>query len=77
MGQDAYLVSRQAASGFSGLGTLNTDALQEASAYCNAHSKELQIISATESKPPYIVGNFPRAEVQFRCVARAESQSQP
>jgi hypothetical protein len=67
-GPDSYLVSRQAASGFSGLGTLKADALREASTYCEARHKVLKVTSATESQPPYVLGNFPKAEVQFMCL---------
>src|SRR5260221_8725682 len=57
-GQDTYLVSRQAASGFSGLGTLKADALREADTYCQGLHKMMKVVSATEAKPPYILGNF-------------------
>jgi hypothetical protein len=67
-GPDSYLVSRQAASGFSGLGTLKADALLEADSYCKTRSKALKVTSATESQPPYVFGNFPKAEVQFMCL---------
>ncbi|SRR5260221_1729825 len=67
-GQDTYLVSRQAASGFSGLGTLKADALREADTYCQGLHKMMKVVSATEAKPPYILGNFPKAEVQFMCL---------
>ena len=66
-GSDAYIVSRQAATGFSGLGTLKADAIKEASDYCISKNKTLEIISAEEAKPPFIWGNFPKAEVQFTC----------
>ena len=67
-GDDTHIVSRQAATGFSGLGTLKADALQEANQYCLSQKKNLHVISATESKPPFIFGNFPKADVRFRCV---------
>ena len=58
IGSDTFMVSRQAATGFSGLGTLN----------CVGQQKKLHVISATEAEPPFIFGNFPKAEVQFKCV---------
>jgi hypothetical protein len=67
MGSDKYMVSRQAATGFSGLGTLKADALREADQYCGARGKSLIVDNTTESQPPYLLGNFPRAEVQFHC----------
>jgi hypothetical protein len=62
------MVSRQAATGFSGSGTLKAEALQEASQYCANQNKLLQVINIIEAKPPYIFTNFPKAEVQFRCL---------
>jgi len=67
-GADTYMVSRQAATGFSGLGTLKADALEEATQYCLRENKNLHVISATEAEPPFIFGNFPKANVQFKCV---------
>jgi hypothetical protein len=68
-GNDTFMVSKQAATGFSGLGNLKTDIIQDASAYCGKQGKALQIINATESQPPFVLGNYPRAEIQFKCMA--------
>lgn len=68
MGQDTFAVSRQAATGFSGSGTLKAEALTEAGQYCTTQKKVLQVVSMNEAKPPYILGNYPKAEVQFKCV---------
>ncbi len=62
------MVSRQAATGFSGLGTLKADAIQEANQYCLSQDKTLHVISATEAEPPFILGNFPKADIRFSCV---------
>lgn len=66
-GSGTYIVSRQAATGFSGLGTLKDDALREADAYCNSQRRMMVVLEATQSQPPYVLGNYPRAEVHFRC----------
>lgn len=68
IGKDTYMVSRQAATGFSGSGTLKAEAFQEANSFCRSQSKEVQVISTHEAAPPYILGNFPKAEVQFLCL---------
>lgn len=26
------------------------------------------VVSTTETQPPYVLGNYPRSEVQFKCV---------
>jgi hypothetical protein len=68
MGGDSFMVSRQAATGFSGTADLKAESLREANKYCIERGRELDVLSATESRPPFILGNYPRAEVQFRCV---------
>ncbi len=68
MGSGTMLITKQAATGFPGLGNLKVDALQEAGAHCAGQSKELQVTNVSESKPPFVLGNYPRVEVQFRCV---------
>jgi hypothetical protein len=67
MGGDTYLISRQAATGFPGLGSLKAEALQEASAHCHLQGRTLRVTKTDETRPPYILGNYPRVEVQFAC----------
>ena len=69
MGPETSLVSRQAATGFTGAGTLKADALREAGQFCATKGKVIQVVSMTEAKPPYLLTNFPKAEVQFTCVS--------
>ncbi|MDW5418510.1 hypothetical protein R6242_18255 [Iodobacter sp. CM08] len=68
IGQDTFMVSRQAATGFSGSGVLKAEAFREANQYCASENKKLQVINTTEAQPPYLLGNFPKAEVQFMCL---------
>lgn len=68
MGGDTYFVSRQAASGFSGSGTLKGEALAEAGATCSSKGKSVEITKEVNTKPPFIFGNFPKTEITFRCV---------
>jgi hypothetical protein len=68
MGNDTYMVSRQAASGFSGMGTLKADAMREAYQQCQLTGKRVEVIEAIDAKPPYILGNFPKTEIRFKCV---------
>ena len=67
IGSDTFVVSRQAATGFTGMGTLRTEALKEAADSCIAQSKRLVVLSEKESPPPYVLGNFPRIDVTFTC----------
>jgi hypothetical protein len=68
MGNETYMVSRQAASGFSGMGTLKADAMREAYAQCQKTGKRVEVIETIDAKPPYILGNFPKTEIRFECV---------
>lgn len=69
IGPDTFMVSRQAATGFTGNSGLMAAAMREAGAYCRTKGKTLQVVSTHEAAPPFIFGNFPRAEVQFMCLA--------
>lgn len=67
VGPNAYLVTRQAATGFPGAGTLKADAISEAGAHCAKEGKKINVTHTEEVQPPYLLGNYPRAEVQFMC----------
>ncbi len=69
MGNNTYMVSRQAASGFSGMGTLKAEAMKEAYNQCQKSGKSVEVIEAVDAKPPYIFGNFPKTEIRFKCVS--------
>jgi hypothetical protein len=70
-GHGGYLIAKQAATGFPGLGNLKAEALSEASQHCAAQGREFVLVNATETQPPYMLGNYPRTEIEFQCVARA------
>jgi hypothetical protein len=74
IGKDTFMVSRQAATGFSGSGTLKAEAFKEANQYCLSQKKVLQIVNTSEAQPPYVLGNFPKAEVQFMCLEPNDSE---
>ena len=65
---NTFIVTRQAATGFSGTGTLKTKALGEAREYCKQRGLTMKIVAITESQPPYVLGNFPKAEVVFKAL---------
>ena len=68
-GNDTYMITKQAATGFSGLGNLKSDAMKEAYAQCSKTGKSVQVVDSRETKPPYLLGNYPRVDITFRCVA--------
>ena len=51
MGRDTYLVAKQQATGFPGLGNLKAEIIGEASRHCAGLDKELMIVSTTETQP--------------------------
>ena len=74
IGPDTYMVSRQAATGFSGTGDLKAEAFREANEYCVAQKKVMQVVRTSEAQPPFVLGNYPRAEVQFMCLAPGDPE---
>ena len=68
MGNNTYMVSRQAATGFTGMGTLKAEAMKEAYQQCQLSGRNVEVIEAIDAKPPYIFGNFPKTEIRFKCV---------
>ena len=60
IGKDTYMVSRQAATGFSGSGDLKAKALREGSQFCEKQGKTLQVVSTWEASPPYILEVIPK-----------------
>ena len=68
MGNDTYKIFKQGSTGFVGSDKIKSDVTLEASKYCADKGKSLQVVNVIEGSPPYILGNFPKAEVQFRCV---------
>jgi hypothetical protein len=67
-GQGGYLIAKQAATGLPGLGNLKAEAMVEANQYCQSQGREFLLTSETETQPPYLLGNYPRAEIGFQCV---------
>lgn len=67
MGQGVYMIERQQPTGFHGQGTLKADAIAEAGAFCAQQGGNFAVINTTETLPPYVMGQFPRVSVTFRC----------
>ena len=65
-GPDSYLITKQAGTGFAGLGTMKADNIKEARAFCKDHGKNLQITGTQET--PGGIGRYPYSEIQFMCL---------
>jgi hypothetical protein len=60
-GSGSYVVAKQAATGFPGLGNLKAEALDEANHYCSSlpgSAHQLFVTHATETQPPYVLGKL-------------------
>lgn len=67
-GADTYFVSRQSGNALKGMANLKAEAYGEAGQFCAAKGRTLQVVSENDAKPPYILGNYPKTEMQFKCV---------
>lgn len=67
-GKGTFNLTRQAGSFSMGLGTMKADAYQEAAAYCAKDKKDFEVVSYDETKGPYVLGRFPRVDLNFRCI---------
>ena len=76
MGKDTYMVAKQQATGIAGLGNLKAEIIAEGARHCSTSGKEIQIVSTQETQPPYILGNYPRSEIQFMCLSAGDSEFQ-
>ena len=72
IGQETLKIYKRGATGFVGSETIKADVLIEASEYCAGQKKSLYVVSVLMGNPPYILGNFPKAEVQFKCLTAKE-----
>lgn len=72
IGQDTFMVSKQAATGFPGLGNMKAEIIAEGAAHCRSQGREFQLVSTQETQPPYILGNYPRSEITFMCLTAGD-----
>jgi len=68
LGDDTFKIFKQGSSGFVGSDKIRSDVELQASQFCAEKGKSMQVVNVITGQPPYIFGNFPKAEVQFRCV---------
>jgi hypothetical protein len=65
---ETYMVSRQAATGFRGMGTLKAEAMREAYTQCQKAQKMVKVIETIDAKLHFILGDFPKTEIRFKCI---------
>lgn len=67
LSDDVFYVSRQGASSFSSQDDVRGATMNEAREFCSARHQAFHLAELIEAHPPFILGNFPKAEVRFRC----------
>ncbi|MEO8187758.1 MAG: hypothetical protein ABI580_10395, partial [Burkholderiaceae bacterium] len=70
LGTEEYRVFHQGSTGFVSVQSVRTDAEQRATEFCDRKGTAMKTLRETTSKPPHILGNYPRVEIIFGCVAR-------
>lgn len=65
---EQYRIFEEAATGFVSIDAIKDDAEQRAKNFCSGNNKAMKTIKVQTSKPPHILGNFPRIEITFVCV---------
>jgi hypothetical protein len=72
LSSNTFTITKQASTGFPGIDGVKEGVLQDANKYCANTHQLLKILSTSETKPPYIFGNFPKAEMTFSCESISE-----
>lgn len=76
-GNKEFRVFHQGATGFVSIQSVRYDAEQRATGFCDRKGKVVKVLRKTTSKPPHILGNFPRIELIFECVENTTSTKPP
>jgi hypothetical protein len=72
-GSERYRVFEQGATGFVSLQSVREGAEQRANDFCQKQGKWAKTLTEQTSKPPHILGNFPRVELVFVCAEKANA----
>ncbi len=76
-GSEEFRVFHQGATGFVSVQSVREDAEQRATQFCERKGKAMKPLRETTSKPPHILGNFPRIEIIFSCAEKPGAVSTP
>lgn len=76
-GEEAWRVFHQGASSFVSIQSIRAEAESRATEFCGRRSKVMRPLRETNSKPPHILGNFPRVEIVFECTNRPQAAVAP
>lgn len=70
--RDVYRIFQQGATGFVPISSIREDLEAQAERFAARQGKSIVILGYNASKPPYILGNFPRMELIFALVDKPE-----
>lgn len=74
-GERQYRIFHQASTGFTPISAVRSSAEQRMTKFCRRAGKAPHVVHETSAKPPYILGNWPRLELEFECLAESERAS--
>lgn len=74
-GAEVFRASYQGGSGFVSVSSVRETVENMATKHCARSGKVPHPLQETTSKPPHILGNFPRVELLFECSAPAATHS--
>lgn len=66
-GATEYRLFNQGATGFVPVEANRVDAQSRATQFCKDAGRQYRLLRQTTSKPPHILGNYPRVEIIFEC----------
>jgi len=69
VGENKYVMSRQEGAFPSGSEPLLQEVLEQASNFCKSLNKNMELLDSKENPGPYIMGNYPKATITFKCIA--------
>ena len=69
---DIYRIYHHASSGFTSIQSLRTDAELRADDFAKRQGKSFVVLGERISKPPYLLGNFPRIEIVFALIDKSK-----
>lgn len=72
LSENSYKIYKRGATGFSGSDAVRSDVMLQASDHCAKSGRTVFVTNEILGSPPYIFGNFPKAEIQFKCLSDAE-----
>ena len=72
-GSEQFRVYRQGATGFVPITSVRADVQKKAAEFCERKSRVYRGVKEQATVAPYILGNFPRVELTFECVAKPDT----